>query len=57
MKPKKVKKKYLKLARKDFNDLYKDEDLIQYLAELLEQIAELKSHIKFITGNEVDLTK
>ena len=52
---KKVKNKYLKLARQDYADLYRDEDMILYLAELLEQIAELKSHIKFITGNEVDL--
>ena len=52
---KKVKNKYLKLARQDYEDLYRDEDMILYLAELLEQIAELKSHIKFITGNEVDL--
>ena len=51
----KVKNKYLKLARQDYEDLYRDEDMILYLAELLEQIAELKSHIKFITGNEVDL--
>ena len=52
---KKVKNKYLKLARQDYEDLYRAEDMILYLAELLEQIAELKSHIKFITGNEVDL--
>ena len=52
---KKVKNKYLKLARQDYEDLYRDEDMILYLDELLEQIAELKSHIKFITGNEVDL--
>ena len=51
----KIGKKYLKLARQDYADLYRDKDMILYLAELLEQIAELKSHIKFITGNEVDL--
>ena len=49
---KKVKNKYLKLARQDYEDLHRDEDMILYLAELLEQIAELKSHIKFISGND-----
>ena len=48
----KIGKKYLKLARQDYEDLYRDEDMILYLAELLEQIAELKSHIKFISGND-----
>ena len=52
---KKVKNNYLKLARQDYEDLHRDKDMILYLAELLEQIAKLKSHIKFITGNEVDL--
>jgi|TARA_R110002020_G_scaffold7938_3_gene32623 hypothetical protein len=54
---KKVKEKYLRLAEQDYEDLYRNKDMIQYLAELLEQIDELKNHIKFITGGEVNLSK
>jgi len=48
-----IKDKYMKLARQDFKDLYKDEDLILYLAELLQktttstiEIKELKKRLK-----------
>ena len=60
--PKKIReieKKYLKLAKQDYEDLNRDYDIILYLAELLQktatstiEIKELKKRLKEVDKNE-----